>query len=331
MSIVIDVMGALAPYFTQDAIADMVSDLPPVETPIKNLLYPEANQKQKNSPYIKVSDIIDTTGAPPVVRRGSRAYPVDGTSEENRLIEVQPIKLSSFLLGKEINDLIALGRTESIDAIVREKIEYLRDETSKASEIMACQSLSGEISYPLATGESIDSRYDIAFGTINTMPAANIASDDLGKLRVKLEAQLEAQRKTGASGDVRFLAADDVYTAISAMIFAAGANPPVVWTEYGFILFGRYKIMSMSNTFVLPGETASRPVIPAGYLQTVDLKKSGMLFYASLDDMDANLAPLPFYAKPLKSDNPSGVTILSESKPLCAPAVKKMVRRKVLN
>jgi hypothetical protein len=113
-------------------------------------------------------------------------------------------------------------------------------------------------------------------------------------------------------------------------VVAAGTIAPVIWTDTGLTLFGKYKIMTMGMTYILPGTTAAVPVIPAGYIQTVDITNAGKLFYAALDDLDANLAPLPFYAKPIKSDDPSGYKFVSESKPLPAPAISKMRRQRFL-
>lgn len=54
------------------------------------------------------------------------------------------------------------------------------------------------------------------------------------------------------------------------------------------------------------------------------------LFYCALDDLDANLQPLPFYAKPIVQQDPSGVKIVGTSKPLPAPVLGAIVWQQVL-
>jgi hypothetical protein len=326
----ISISGALRPFFTQDAIADAIVAMPKPLTPLTDLLFPVAKRSQKTSPFIPEGDVEDVVGSVPVVRRGSESYSVDGKSTKINLIEVQPISLNRFAKGKELNDLIALGTTNGIQAYVNEVLEYLRDKTSAATEILVRQSLSGKIEYPMATAGSISEKYTVNFGTIKTLADVTIASDNLAKLQLKLEALYQAQLSTGGSGDIRFFTADDVYSKIVEIVVAAGNSAPVIWTDTGLTLFGKYKIMTMGMTYVLPGTSTAVPVIPAGFIQTVDITNAGKLFYAALDDLDANLAPLPFYAKPVKVDDPSGYKFVSESKPLPAPAISKMRRQRFL-
>lgn len=326
----INVSGTLRPFFTQDAIAEAVASMPKPQTPLTDLLFPVAKRKQKTSPFVAEGDVEDVVGSVPVIRRGAASYSVDGKSTGIKLIEVQPISLNRFVTGKELNDLIALGTTTDVQAFVNEVIEYLRDKTSQATEILVRQSLSGKIEYPMATVGSVAEKYTVNFGNIKTLDAVTIAADDLAKLQVKLEKIYQAQLATGASGDIRFFCGDAVYERIVAIIVAAGPIAPVVWTETGLTLFGKYKIMTMGMTYTLPGASVAVSVIPTNFIQTVDITNAGQLFYAALDDLDSKLAPLPFYAKPVKVDDPSGFKIISESKPLPAPAISKMRRQQFL-
>jgi len=43
------------------------------------------------------------------------------------------------------------------------------------------------------------------------------------------------------------------------------------------------------------------------------------LVYCALDDLDANLQPLPFFAKPIPIKDPSGYKLIGESKPFPIP------------
>jgi hypothetical protein len=94
-------------------------------------------------------------------------------------------------------------------------------------------------------------------------------------------------------------------------------------------LFGKYKIHAQGLTYQLPGSKGIRKVLEDNQVQTLDKSRTGTLFFAALDDLDANLAALPFYAKPVETKDPDGVKIVASSKPLPAPALSKMCRQTV--
>ena len=52
--------------------------------------------------------------------------------------------------------------------------------------------------------------------------------------------------------------------------------------------------------------------------------------YAAVDDIDANFLATPFWAKPIKTTDPDGYTLLGQSKPLPVPNVKGIVKSVVL-
>jgi hypothetical protein len=110
---------------------------------------------------------------------------------------------------------------------------------------------------------------------------------------------------------------------------AAKLSAPVVWLPDGMILFGKYKIQTQGLTYALPGKTKVFRALPENQVLILDRSRTGKLFFAALDDLDANLAALPFYAKPVESKDPDGVKIVASSKPLPAPALAKMCQQTV--
>ena len=115
---------------------------------------------------------------------------------------------------------------------------------------------------------------------------------------------------------------NNLITALSAL--SGGFNGYAKWTDTGLVLLGRYEIMSMALTFVLPGSSDVKSVVADNEIKIIDLANPGKLFYAALDDLDANLAPLPFFAKTWEEKDPSGVKIVGESKPLPAIAMSRV-------
>jgi hypothetical protein len=254
---------------------------------------------------------------------------VDTTEKTRTLIEVDPVSPSVFISAKDINDLIALGETGSIQAFIAEKIELLRDRVSETIEVMSRQALSGKIDYPYATENGAGGSCEINLGTPKKLDPVNLASADIPHLQIWLEELYQAQAATGASGDVAFLMGSGLYSFLVNKIVAAKLSAPVVWHPEGMTLFGKYKIQAQGLTYTLPGSKDVHKVLENNQVQTLDKSHSGKLFFAALDDLDANLAALPFYAKPVEKKDPDGVKIVASSKPLPAPALSKMCRQTV--
>lgn len=324
--------GRLNAFFNLKNFVDVLTSLPKPQTPMTDLLFPQSKRKQKTSPYIAVADVKSETGAVPVIMRGTRSYPVDQGTKKAELIEVQPLTMSKFISGADLNNLIALGDVDNINAKLTEVTENLRDRTAVSTEVLVCQALSGTIEYPVSLEGGGTDKYVVEIGGPVAMSATNLRPNTvtLGNLQKALEEQFVEQQKTGCSSDVRFLTGSNVYSRIIALTTTAPGNVPVQWTDYGCILFGKYKIMPTSATYTLPGKTTTTAVIDADSIQSIDLANTGKMFYAALDELDAKLRPLPFFATHISSKDPSGVKVLSSSKPLPAFAVSKSVIRKYL-
>ena len=82
-------------------------------------------------------------------------------------------------------------------------------------------------------------------------------------------------------------------------------------------------------TYTLPGSNSPVDVIGANKMRIVDLANPGKLIYAALDDLDANLAPMPFYCKPQEMKDPDGIKLIASSKPLPAFAMKRQSEQTV--
>jgi hypothetical protein len=321
--------GTLRAFFSQASVADIVTELPKPLTPMTDLLFPPSARKQKQSPLIRTEEVRTETGAIPLIRRGSSSYPVDTNRTTQNLIEVDPVSPSVFISARDINDLTALGEAESIRAWISEKIEMLRDRVSETIETMSRQSLSGKIDYPYATADGIGGSCEIELGTPNTLKPVNLAGADIPGIQKWLEELYQAQAATGASGDVVFLVGSGLYSFLVNKFIEAKVSAPVAWQPEGVTLFGKYKIRAQGLTYKLPGSRETRRVLEDNQALVLDRSRTGKLFFAALDDLDANLAALPFYAKPVETKDPDGIKIVASSKPLPAPALSKMCRQTV--
>jgi hypothetical protein len=321
--------GKFSAFFTQKEIADIVSELPKPLTPMADLLFPASARRQKNSPLISIDDIKQETGAIPLIRRNGHSIPVDSGESSRALIEVSPVSPSLFFSGKDINDLINLGEADNIKAFIAEKIEYLRDRVSETIEVMSRQSLSGKINYPYATVNGVAGTYEVELGTMRVIKPVNISGFDIPAIQKWLESLYQEQAKTGASGKPAILMGSAVYQFVINKFIDDKLSHLVAWEEDGVTIMGKYKIRTSALAYTLPGEKTVRQVVGDNEVITLDLANTGKLFFASLDDMDANFAPLPFYAYTIETQNPSGVEIVGISKPLPAPALSKMCKQVV--
>lgn len=325
------ISGRLDAFFNLKNFVDVVESLAKPQTPMTDLLFPVSKRKTVTSPYVSARDIEDETGAVPVVARGSKSYSVDGGKQKLSNIEVQPFSLNRLISGAELNSLIAMGDVDGIDAKITEAIENLRDRTVRSTEILVCMSLSGKIAYPIAVEGGASDTYMVELGTLKSIASSSLTdTSKIGDLQTALEKQFFAQQATGAANDIRFLAGSDVYSMIINIISSATGNVPVQWTDYGCILFGKYKIMPVSGTYALPGKTDTKPIVDAKSIQTVDLTNTGKLFYAALDELDARLRPLPFFATYSEEKDLSAIKVRSSSKPLPAFAVTKSIIKKYI-
>lgn len=322
----IQTKSLLDSYFQKRNVEIEIAKMARPVTPIRDLLFPPSSRKQKASVDIAISEMKNALGAVPVVKRGAMSYPVS-EGEETNVIRPEGFRASSFLSAVQANNFA--GDAASFNALLNEKVENLRDRISVSTEILCAQSLTGKISYPLSAQGGMDT-YSVELGKAKTAAACDIAGKQIGDVQKELELQYLEQVKTGAAGNVAFLAGTEAYAALATIAAGASKNAPVVWNDAGFTLFGKYKIIPTAQTYSLPNANEATPVIDAKTIKTIDLSNAGTLFYLALDDFDARLAATPFFAKYVKRDDPSGYKIIAMSKPLPALAVSRTVDKKYL-
>lgn len=317
--------GTFSRYFSQQRIADIVGGLPKPDTQLTDLLFPPERRVQKASPYITARDIKQATGAIPLVRRDGRSVPIDATESVNSLIEVDPFKPSLFVSAKDINDMIAAGESTSVETQLAQWIQELRDSVSASTEILVRQAMSGKISYPYSTINGAGGVCEITLGTPHTLKSASLsASSTLVDVQKMFESALaEHSNKTGATGRPVFLMGYAAYAALVDVLIKMGGSAPVVWNTNGLTLLGKYSIQTAALTYQLPGDKTVHKIIADNSVRIYDQANPGKLIYAALDDLDANLAPLPFYAKPVEVNDPDGVKLIGASKPFPALAMSR--------
>lgn len=320
----------LRKYFTREAILESLSRLQPISTPVMDLIY----KARTNHPFpvVGYKDLGLPQGNIPVIRRGTQSFPLVPKDGSISMIEVQPVNPSIFLTAADINNLKMLD-SSGVQQLVDNQIEVLSRVCRMTAEALAAQSLTGGISYALRGEGGAMLTYEVGYGTPATIaiskkwddPATKIADivKSLGEISDKL-------RKTAPGTDVVFLTGFDVYAALVDKVGALN-NSAVAQVGADYISFGgAAKVQLLSASYTDPATGASVSAIPAKTILAIDKAAGFRLIYAALDNLDAGLVAMPFFAQPVESKDPSGVKVIGESKPLPVPNVKAIVKATVL-
>lgn len=314
-------------YFTPAAVAGYLEELPVLETFVMDLLY--QNRITHPLPVLGIDELLPITGNVPLVRRGTAAYPLAGESKGITYLEPQPIDVSSFLGAVDLNNLKLLGN-QGVEFWARGKVDTQRRAVRSTTETLACQSLSGTISYPMKTDSGLDT-YTVNFGSILSYTiskkwehADTTVADILNDL---INLGNVIKRKSGYGSKISFLAGQTAYIALANKVLTMGeSNIVALVTEKGITIAGFTVMLASGGYKDLANGGAWVPSVADKDILAVAQDAPWKLFYCALDDLDANLLPMPFYSKPVKLDNPSGYNIIGMSKPVPVPVVNAICR-----
>lgn len=310
-------------YFTPAAVAQYLLALPVLETFVMDLIY--TNRITHPLPVLGVDELLSITGNVPVVRRGTAAYPLSGESKGITYLEPQPVDVSSFLGAVDLNNLKLLG-DQGVEFWARGKVDTQRRAVRATTEAMACQSLSGTIAYPMKTDSGLQT-YTVNFGSTlskNITVKWNHADKTLADILLDLiELGNTIKKACGYGARIVYLAGQSVYVALAAKVLAVqDAKIAAQVTEKGISIAGFTVQLATGGYKDLANGGAWVPSVADDKIIAVAVDAPFKLFYCALDDLDANLLPMPFYSKPVKKENPSGYDIIGMSKPVPVPVPK---------
>lgn len=309
-------------YFTPKAIAETLESLPPLKTPVIDRIYPEAVRKQHQFPVLGINEIRKTIKNVPVVRRGTAAVVLDQGQGGITYIEPQPIEVSSFLTAKELNDMKLLSE-KGVQDYITELIDYQRQVVRKTTEALAAQSLKGEISYPMKTNAGLDT-YTVNFGstlsyTVST--AWNNSNKKLADVMMDLVSISELLNNKGYS-NIAFLAGATAFTTLAGMVLALQGNKINAQVTEKAITVAGFTIELFNGVYTDLTDNSTKYVVDTDKICAVALDAPFRLYYCAIDDIDAGLVAMPYFATPDTKKNPSGVEVVGKSKPLPVPVVE---------
>jgi hypothetical protein len=323
----------LRQLFSPKAIAESVQHQPPIKSPVMDDIY--ADRRNWPMPTIARSEISQTIGNEPVVRRGAPSINVGDTDMSIDHIEPQPVELSTNLGAAELNNLKLL-RQQSLQSWRDNKVSDLRKRTRATSEAMSAQSLSGKIQYPMRI-EGGYTYYEVDFGSVlSYSPSAKWDLSDTGLEQVLMDLvqmSTNINQQSGYGSKLRIYCGATAFTTLAGKVLAIASETgrfAAQVTENAVQVAGfRLELLNTSYRDHKAGTTNKS--IADKDIAMVGTDAPFRFYYLSLDDLDADLQGMPFYVKPVKQDDPSGYKLIGKSKPLPVPVPKAICKATVIS
>ena len=313
-------MFSIAGLFTREAIVRYLKSLPVLKTPVMDSIF--TDRPQLGLPLVGADMILETAHALPVVRRGSPSIPVTSESGSTAFYEPLPIRPSKQVSGVDLNNIKLLGQSGR-DAWATERTDTLRRAVRKTVEALCAVALSGTLQWPIKLEGAGFEIWEIVFGTILSETPGKLWSADGAKLKdvfALLQAMQEKIQEKGYGGTVEIWAGKTAYETLFGLAEASTttAKLRLEITDAG-INVGGFLVKRRAERYRNPQNGAMVPVLADTKVRMIATDAGHKLPYCALDDLDANLQPLPFFVKPIKQDDPSGWKLVAESKPFPIP------------
>jgi hypothetical protein len=313
-------MFDISGLFTKEALIRNLKQLPVLKTPVMDTIF--VNRPQLGLAVVGSDMISEVARELPVVQRGGASISAGPESGTTRFYEPLPIRPYKMVTGADLNNLKALG-SQSRQAWAAQKIDYLRRACRKTAEAMCAVSLSGTLTWPVKLEAGGWETWTISFGSPLSVTPGKLWSDNDAKLTtvfVTLQAMEEKLQEKGYGGTVEIWAGKTAYEALFAIAEASTttAKIRVELTEQG-INIGGYLVKRRSETYRNPQTGSSVSIQGTKTVRMISTDAEHTMPYCALDDLDANLQPLPFFTKPIVLKDPSGYKIVGESKPFPIP------------
>jgi hypothetical protein len=314
----------LRKFFTPAEIAKILSEMPVIKTPIMDLVFP--NRTNYDLPVLPAALIQKTIKSMPIVRRGGESIYAGSNTGTIDYFEPQPVILRDFLSAADLNNMKMLP-FEGQRNYIMVKLSILREQIRYTAEALSAQSLTGKIEYAMKVdGGYIP--YEVEYGTPTSQTLEKKWDADttkLGDIILQLSDIVSGIQSRGYSGQIKHLVGKSGFAALANKIVSL-SNDRRMGAEVAMdkITFPGVEIYLVGTTYtdrnVSTGAEVTKQSIANTALVSVPVDQSSF-YYAAIDDLDAGLVGLPFFAKEIKTDDPSGYKILAQSKPFPVPAV----------
>ena len=321
---------SLRGLFTPQAIVQYLKALPILKTPVMDIVF--GNRPQSPLPLIGRDDVNTVIRAMGLTRRGAGSIPIPGSSGQSDFFEPFPIHPNVFVGAHDLNNLKLLGQS-SKETWARGKTDVLRRVIRATTEAMAATSISGTLAWPVQLEGGVWDTYSVDFGSpVAYVPQKlwNAADAKISHVMGQLQDMQEALQDNGYGGQIEWWAGKQAYSDLLVLAekVTTTAKIRVEISEKG-IDVGGFVVKRRTEKNRNPQTGAMTPVVADNDLVAVALDAGHVMPYAALDDLDANLQPLPMFVKPIEQKDPSGVKLVGQSKPFPSPNMKGIAKATV--
>jgi hypothetical protein len=312
-------MLSLRGLYTREAIIRYLQQLPVLVTPVMDTVF--TYRPQQPLPLIGADIVQASVRAMPLARRGGRSISIAGGSGSTGFYEPFPIHPDISVTAADLNNLKTIeGNQASLDAWAQGKTDILRRVVRATTEAICATSLSGKLQWPVQLEGGAFETFEVDYGTILSYTPAKKWDANDAKIKdvfVSLRGMHKKLKEKGYGGKVEIWVGEDAYNVLFGLAeaFVSTAQFRVEITDMG-INIGGYLVKPRDEMYYNPQTKLMVPIVTAKKAKMIALDAGHLLPYAALDDLDANLQPLPFFVKPIKTDNPSGYQLVGQAKPL---------------
>lgn len=310
--------------FTREAIIRYLTELPLLETPVMDSIF--TVRPQQPLPLIGADLLQAVAKAMPLARRGGRSITIAGGTASTGFYEPFPIRPDIGVTGADLNNLkVLMGDQASLSTWAQGKTDILRRTVRATTEGLCCVAITGKIQWPVQLEGGGFETYEVDFGSIQSYTTATKWDASGAKLKdvfLSLRGMHKKLKEKGYGGKVEIWAGEAAYNALFALAegHVSTAQMTVAISEQG-INVGGYLVKPRDELYYNPQTKAMVPVVATKTVKMIAMDAGHQMPYCAIDDLDGNLQPLPFFVKPIKTENPSGFQLVAESKPFPIPNV----------
>lgn len=319
--------NGLKKFFSVDENLKRLENAPIIKSPIMDLVYTEDKRELYQSPIVKKSDLPTAIKNAPVVVRGDSAYELPSIKTTINGYEPFPVDLSKRILASELNDLItnkALENmqedTTSINSIYNNQWERMRKTVHATTEALCVQSLKGRIAYPIKETSDL---YEVDFGQTKKITSGiKLNTATIGDIIDLCYNLVDSVSVNGYGQKVVLMAGKSVFKQIVKLISSISSNPLGITIVDGAINFPAFTLVRLGSSYFDHNKKQYTQAIDDNKICAVAVDAPFWLPYCAIDDIEAELQAMPFFATYQLNKNPSSVDILGKSKPFPVPVVE---------
>ncbi len=324
-------MFDLRGLFSTETIKGYFRSVPELKTPVMDLVFPE--RPQNPFPLVGVDDVLAVAHEVPLIKRGHPSIPATRETGGINTYEPLSVRIHSQVLASDLNNLKLVGRG-SQELWAQNKFDLLRRSYRKTSEAICAQALSGRIEWPVRIEGGAFDTYTVDYGQVLSVEserlwdAADVRLVHIVKTLLDMKKALQVH---GYGSTLEIWAGDSAFEAlfILAENHISTAKIRVEVTADGINVCG-FLVKQRAETYRDPATGQIRPIVAENSLRMIATDAGHKLVYCAVDDLDANLQPLPLFIKPVKIEDPSGWTLIAEGKPFPVVNVRGICDAQVL-